>query len=60
MACNVPYDRTVKVMRGEVLMRFEDLAMAEQVLGGILRTDNVMSPGTHRIEQVEANSRQET
>lgn len=34
--CEMPYDRLSKVMRGEVIMRLEDIAQAERILGGIL------------------------
>lgn len=32
----VHHDRLNKMLRGEVLMRFEDLAQAERLLGGVL------------------------
>jgi len=35
-ACGVPADRLVKVMRGEAIMRIEDLVRAERVLGYII------------------------
>ena len=34
--CEVPYDRLSKVMRGEAIMRLEDIAQAERVLGDVL------------------------
>jgi len=29
------YDRTVKMLRGDIIMRFEDVALAEVLLGGV-------------------------
>ena len=34
-AAGLNYDRLSKIIRGEALMRFEDLANAERMLGGI-------------------------
>ncbi len=31
----VGYDRTSKMLRGDVLMKFEDIAQADRILGGI-------------------------
>lgn len=35
-ATDLNYDRLSKIIRGEALMRFEDLAHAERLLGGII------------------------
>ncbi|MDQ2955455.1 MAG: hypothetical protein M3Y42_00625 [Actinomycetota bacterium] len=35
-AAGLNYDRLSKIIRGEALMRFEDLANAERLLGGIV------------------------
>ena len=35
--CGVSYDRMAKVLRGEAIMRLEDIAQAERILGGIHR-----------------------
>ena len=35
-AAGVPYDRIGKVLRGEAIMRLEDIAQAERLLGVIL------------------------
>lgn len=35
------YDRTAKMFRGEVMMRFEDLAQADRILGDVLRDDGL-------------------
>lgn len=42
--CDMPYDRLSKVMRGEVIMRFEDLAQAERILGGIVTGNDPFNP----------------
>lgn len=34
---DIGYDRMAKVLRGETLMRLEDIADAERVLGGVIR-----------------------
>lgn len=34
-ACGVSYDRMAKMLRGEAIMRFEDVAQAERILGNI-------------------------
>jgi hypothetical protein len=54
--CDVPYDRLAKVMRGEVIMRLEDIAQAERILGGILTPGDMMSPPTHRIDEAPART----
>ena len=33
--CGGSYDRMAKVMRGEAMMRLEDIAQAHRILGGI-------------------------
>lgn len=33
---NPGYDRTVKMLRGDVIMRLEDVALAQVVLGAVL------------------------
>ena len=38
------YDRAAKVLRGEAIMRLEDLAAAQLILGGIIRPDAVAGP----------------
>lgn len=64
--CDMPYDRFSKVMRGVAIMRLEDIAQAECVLGEILTVGSTlnlnggeMAPPTRRIEQPEATPRQE-
>ena len=51
--CGIPYDRLAKVMRGEVIMRLEDIVQAERILGGILDEKPKSTP-TRRMEQVGA------
>ncbi len=48
IACGMKYERLLKFMRGESVMRFEHLAQAERVLGGILVTQRNTPPGTMR------------
>lgn len=33
--CGVSYDRMAKILRGEAIMRLEDIAQAHRILGGI-------------------------
>ena len=49
--CEVPYDRLSKVMRGEAIMRLEDVAQAQRILGEIVAV-NPTSPSNRRAEQV--------
>ena len=44
-ACNVPYDRLSKVMRGTAIIRFEDVAQAERLLGGMVGNGLVIDGG---------------
>ena len=39
------YDRAAKVFRGETIMRFEDLAAAELLLGGVIRPERSSGQG---------------
>lgn len=55
-ACGVPYDRLSKVMRGEVIMRFEDVVQAERILGEILRTGFDAIPSAPHISGLTATS----
>jgi hypothetical protein len=52
----IRHQRKAKVMRGEVIMRLEDIAQAERILGGILTPGDMMSPPTHRIDEAPART----
>ena len=54
--CEMPYDRLSKVMRGEAIMRLEDVAQAERILGGIVEVDPASK---RRKEQARVKTRRQ-
>lgn len=42
----VGYDRTSKMLRGDVLMKFEDIAQADRILGGITNVKPKVQPAS--------------